>query len=420
MDKQALQKWLREEAVKRGDETVKWCSEMVKIPSEVPLSDTRDVCEYAKKIITGFGGLEISEHTQEEPVRNMVAVLKGNGKGKGKRLIFNGHLDTYPVGDRAAWDDDPFSGKIANGKIHGRGACDMKGGIAAAMMATKLLSEHLDMWSGEIVLALAGDEENMGERGTKYLLDTVPAAVGDAMICPDVGVANVLRFGQKGMYWISLEAVGKPGHGAHVHKGINAIDRLVEGITRINREVGGLPVNAPEMVTRAILDSAHVSEPLAGKGETEVLQKVTVNFGQIGGGLTPNLIPAGAWAKADIRIPVGVTLDQVIAKVKEIVDSIEGLSYTAMRAYAPNYSDPNHEIFGVLKKVVADVMQTEVVNTMRVGASDARLYRLVKQVPSVNCGLTPYGLGGPNEYTDIKEMVDLSVIHALAALEYLQ
>lgn len=422
MNVQAMQQWLRDEAVKRDDETVRWTAEMVRIPSEVPLSDTRAIADYARDVISGFDGMVVSEHTLEEPVRNIVGVCKGlktPGPGGPKRLIFNGHLDTYPVGDLSQWDDDPFSGLIKDGRIYGRGSCDMKGGIAAAMTAVKLLSERRDLWSGEVVLALGGDEENMGERGTKYLLDTVPEAVGDAMICPDVGVANVLRFGQKGMYWISLEAEGKPGHGAHVHKGVNAIDRLVEGITRINREVGGLPVNAPEMVTRAILDSAHISEPIAGKGETEVLQKVTVNFGQIGGGLTPNLIPASAWAKADIRIPVGVSLETVAAKVKEIVDSIEGLSYTAMRAYAPNYSDPDHEIFDILKRVVSDVLHKETVNTMRVGASDARLYRIFKNVPSVNCGLTPFGLGGPNEYTDIKEMIDLSAIHALAAYEFL-
>lgn len=401
------------------DELVKWTSELVQIPTEVPLSDTRAAADYAAAILAACEGSTVTQHCQEEPVRNLVAVLKGTGRGTPRRLVFNGHLDTYPAGDHAGWAENPFSGAVRDGKIHGRGAADMKGGIASAMLTYKLLSQCRESWFGELVLTLAGDEENMGERGTKFLLDTVPAAMGDAMICPDVGVANVLRFGQKGMYWIELRAEGKAGHGAHVHRGINAIDRLVEGIRRINSELAALPVNAPPEVTQAILAAAEVSEPLAGKGETDVLQRVTVNFGVIEGGLTPNLIPASASAKADIRIPVGVSLEQVADTVRGIVDSIEGLSYTPLRAYQPNHSPLDAPIFGIVKANVERVLQTKTVITMRVGASDARLYRLVKGVPSINCGLTPYNLGAPNEYADLEEMVRLAKIHVGAAFDFL-
>src|SRR4029079_19435025 len=113
---------------------------------------------------------------------------------------------------------------------YGRGVADMKGGIACSLLALQLMASCRDAWNGEIVMTLAGDEEAMRERGTAFLLDRVAHASGDAMICGDVGSPRVLRFGEKGFVWLDVEAAGKAAHGAHVHKGINAIERLIVAI----------------------------------------------------------------------------------------------------------------------------------------------------------------------------------------------
>src|SRR5699024_10390288 len=112
------------------------------------------------------------------------------------------------------------------------------------------------------------------------------------------------------------------------------------------------------------------------QGETEVLQKVTVNFGVIEGGISPNLIPAKASAQGDIRLPVGVKLEEVKQKIKEIVDSIDGLTYRIFRQYEANCSDINHEIFSLTAANVKHITGEEPVLTMRVGASDSRHYRI--------------------------------------------
>lgn len=392
-------------------------SRLVQIPSESPESDTRALVEELKTILENIDGVEVTCHTKEEPIVNLVARLKSNTPGK--RLILNGHLDTYPVGDASLWTKHPFSGHEENGRLYGRGAADMKGGIASYLLTFMIMSELMDSWSGELVMTLAGDEENMGVKGTKFLLDTVSEASGDAMISGDVGTAKVLRFGEKGLMWVELNAVGTPSHGAHVHKGENAIDRLVEGISRLNTELGAIEVKAPKSVTDAIEKSSVVSESYSGQGETEVLQKVTVNFGVIEGGISPNLIPAKASAQADIRLPVGVKLKDVEEEIKEIVDSIEGLSYHVFRQYEANWSDANHEIFSLTRANVKHVTGIDPVLTMRVGASDSRHYRLSKNIPSVNCGLNAYNLGGPDEYIEIDELVELAKIHVLTAFDYL-
>ena len=390
---------------------------LVQIPSESPESDTRALVEELKTILETIDVVEVTCHTKEEPIVNLVARLKSNTPGK--RLILNGHLDTYPVGDESQWTQHPFSGHEENGRLYGRGASDMKGGIASYILTFMIMSEFRDNWSGELVVTLAGDEESMGVKGTKFLLDTVTHASGDAMISGDVGTAKVLRFGEKGLMWVELIAVGKTSHGAHVHKGENAIDRLIEGITRLNTELEAIEVNAPKSVSEAIEKSSAVSEGFSGHGETEVLQKVTVNFGVIEGGISPNLIPAKASAQGDIRLPVGIELKDVEEKIREIIDSIEGLSYHVFRQYEANWSDTNHEIFSLTAANVKHVTGVDPVLTMRVGASDSRHYRLSKNIPSVNCGLNAYNLGGPDEYIEIEELVDLAKIHVLTAFDYL-
>lgn len=394
------------------------CSGLVRIPSETPPSDTREIARAVGEILQQVPGAEVSFHMAEEPVLNVVARIQGSGIGK--RLVFNGHLDTFPVGDRESWTVDPLGAWHKDGKVYGRGVADMKGGIACYIIAFMILAEWRGRWEGELVITLCGDEESMGLLGAKYVLDTVPHATGDAMISGDIGTSKVLRFGEKGLLWFELSAVGKPGHGAHVHRGVNAIDRLIEGMTKIHEGLRSIPVQAPAKVTQAIDRASQVSETYSGDGETEVLQSVTVNFGVIAGGISPNLIPAKAMTKGDIRVPVGVTINQVEEKVREIVASMEGLTFKVITAWEPNWSDPDHEIFSLTSNNCREVWGDDVVNTMRVGASDARLYRLIKNVPSVNCGLQGYNLGGPDEYAEIEDLVKVAQIHTLTAFDFLR
>ncbi|MDR7866661.1 MAG: M20/M25/M40 family metallo-hydrolase [Sporomusaceae bacterium] len=412
--RQALAAAVRE----RGDELVAICSRLVRVPSENPPSDTRAVAEAVGEILDRVPGIELSYPMLEKPVVNLVARIRGGRTGR--RLVFNGHLDTFPAGDRQTWTVDPFGGELVGDRLYGRGVADMKGGIACHILAFMLLAGCREDWSGELVITLAGDEESMGVLGTKYLLDTVPHAAGDAMISGDIGTSKVLRFGEKGLLWFELAAEGKAGHGAHVHRGINAIDRLVAGMAKLKAALEGMPVAAPPEVAAAIAAAGQLSESLSGAGETGVLQRVTVNFGMIEGGSSPNLIPAAALTRGDIRIPAGVTLAEVEAQVQAAVGLLDGLTFRTVRSWAPNWSDPGHEIFTLAAQNCRAVWGQEVATNMRVGASDARLYRLLKNVPAVNCGLNGYNLGGPDEYIEVEDLIKLATIHTLTAYDYLR
>lgn len=388
---------------------------LVRIPSETPPSDTRAAARAAADMLSTLDQVSTTIHTSEPPIDNLVATLRATRPGK--RLILNGHLDTYPVGNRSDWTDDPYSGAVRDGKIFGRGAADMKGGVACLLQTFRLMAQIRDVWAGELVLVLAGDEESMGVLGSQFLLDNVPEARGDAMLNADVGSPIVPRIGEKGMIWVDVFATGKPAHGAHVHRGENAIDairRAMDALTQLSR----YPVSAHREVTQTIEAAKPVSEPLGGLGEAEVLQKITVNFGCIKGGTTANLVPDRAEINTDIRLPMGVTVAQVEAEIARLLEPIRGVRFEVTRRYEPTWTSPMDPIVSAVMQACGKVLDGSPVANMRVGASDARLYRAAG-IPTVVCGLTPHNLGGPNEFVEIDELVDVTKIHTLSALNYL-
>lgn len=148
------------------------------------------------------------------------------GNGPGKRLVLNGDLDTFPLGALEEWTTDP-SGEVRDNRLYGLGISDMKGGVAAAIFALRIMADFQAHFPGELVGTFVGDEETLGALGTKFLLENVLYVRGDAMISGDMGTPQVLRFGDKGMIWLTLIAKGKSAHAAHVHKGISAIEKIV-------------------------------------------------------------------------------------------------------------------------------------------------------------------------------------------------
>jgi succinyl-diaminopimelate desuccinylase len=397
------------------DELIAMTRALVAVASPNPPSDTTAIAPVAADLLRSIPGAEVEMVESAPGILNVVARIAGHGPGK--RLIFNGHLDTFPIGENLGWTVPPLGGVLKDGRLYGRGVSDMKGGIACSLLAARLLAARRENWPGEIVVTLAGDEENMGSLGTGWLLEHLPLAKGDANICGDVGSPDVIRFGEKGLLWIEVEAVGKPAHGAHVHKGINAIDRLLDAVAKV-RELEALPVSAPAEVTAAIAASREISEPISGAGESATLGRVTVNFGTIAGGVSPNLVPSHAIARADIRLPVGVTTDILIDKLTAWLAPLEGVTWRATRRFEPSFTPPSHAVIRATERAAREVLGRKPAVNMRVGASDSRWYRMFG-VPTVVYGLTPYNMGGPDDYVMVDEMVAVASVHALAAFDFL-
>jgi len=387
---------------------------LVAVGSPNPPSDTHEIAGVAEALLREIPGIEVETVEPAPRVKSLIGRIRAERPGR--RLIFNGHLDTFPILEHLPWTVPPLGGVLKEGRLYGRGVCDMKGGIACSLLAAALLARHRDAWSGEIVLTLAGDEENMGALGTGWMLEHIPHARGDANICGDVGSPRIVRFGEKGLMWVEVEATGAPAHGAHVHRGANAIDRLRLALDRL-KNLETIPFRAPPAVTEAIARAKPISEPLSGAGESETLQRVTVNIGTIEGGTSPNLVPAQAVARADIRLPVGITTDVLAARLDEWLAPLPGVSWRAIRRFEPSFTPPDHEIVVRTAKVAEEVLGRVAVN-MRVGGSDSRWYRPAG-VPTVVLGLTPFNMGGADEYVEVDELSAVAKIHTLTAYDFL-
>ncbi len=400
----------------RGGDLVDAAQRLIAAPSPNPPLATGAVAHAAAKLVRRLApGAELTLHEAGEGVVNLVARV--SGAATGRRLILNGHLDTYPVNEALPWTVDPLGGEVRDGRIYGRGAADMKGGIAASMLALSVLAEHRDAWRGELVLALGGDEESMGRLGTQFLLDTVPHARGDAALIGDAGSPAVVRFGEKGFLWVEVETAGKPAHGAHVHLGVNAIDRLRAALDALSR-LAETAVEAPPEIVRAIEAARPISEPLGGAGESATLTRITVNIGRVAGGTSMNLVPAAASAGVDIRLPIGVSTGQIKVAIAAALGAMPGVRWRVLRAYEPSFTAPDHEIVRRVAAAATEVLGTAPAVNMRVGGSDSRLFRMAG-IPTVVYGPTPHNMGAADEYAEIADLQAVAAVHALTAFDFL-
>jgi acetylornithine deacetylase/succinyl-diaminopimelate desuccinylase-like protein len=173
----------------------------------------------------------------------------------------------------------------------------------------------------------------------------------------------------------------------------------------------------PDRVRRAIAAAKSISEPLCGLGEADVLTAVTVNIGIVSGGTSPNLVPSAAHAAVDIRLPVGVAAETVLASLRQWLDQ-PGITWRVLRCFEPNYTNPDDKLIRSCAAAAAEIMGKAPAVNMRVGGSDSRWFRMA-DIPTVVYGPTPYNMGAPDEYADISELGIVSRVHALTAFDLL-
>ena len=158
---------------------------------------------------------------------NVVGVLKGTGGGKS--IILNGHADVVPEGDHDQWDEGPYSGYIAEGKMYGRGTTDMKGGNTALLMVIAAMKALNIRLKGDIIFQSVIEEES-GGAGT---LDTILQGYkADAAIIPEPTNMKIFPK-QQGSKWFRLHVTGKTAHGGTRYYGVSAIDKAFIAIEHV-------------------------------------------------------------------------------------------------------------------------------------------------------------------------------------------
>jgi acetylornithine deacetylase/succinyl-diaminopimelate desuccinylase family protein len=400
----------------RREEALDLVSGLVRRPSENPPGDVRAATHYLADWLRARGlAPRLIETRPAEGLVNFV--VEAEGAGPGPHVIFNGHTDTFPVGDRSLWSADPFSGTVAEGNIHGRGVADMKGGLAASVFAFALLAGRRGAWRGRLTLAVVCDEETMGPWGANWLVDRDPKLRGDAVIIGEPSSPKTIRFGERGFVWLRIVTRGRSSHAAYPHHGWNAIGAM----TRLLEELRGLetrPWPVPEDFLRTIDGARATTDELLGAGTTDVLSAVNVNLGTIRGGTKINLTADHCEAEVDIRLPPGVSGAAVLQHAGRIVRSHRGAEYEVLRRSEPNYSAPDHELFALMTRNVTETTGAAPGLTIGAPATDSRVFRRAG-MPVAVFGPRPYNLGAADEHITVGDYLDTIRVHGLTALDLL-
>ncbi|MFQ5912420.1 MAG: ArgE/DapE family deacylase [Nitrospinota bacterium] len=407
--------WADRAIQEQSGDLIDLASDLVRIPSENPPGDTRDVCDFCEDWLTRRG-IAVRRLSADPTMPNVVARV--TGARPGRRLVLNGHMDTYPAGDPSPWRLPPYEGRVVDGRLFGRGAADMKAGVAAGLLMTALAAENQDQFAGELVLTLVSDEETMGERGTAYLLAQAPETRGDALLSPETTGLDMMCFGQKGLYWVRLTSRGKGAHGAFIHRGKSAVDALMAALADLRCRLETLGPSFPPELEHYVDAAREDPRGLLTSKDLEILRIVTVNVGKIYGGEKINLVAQSCEAEVDIRLPPGVFIERVRAALKDFLLDHSDVKMEELRSHDPTVSEPDSPLFRILQGEVRSVTGREPLLALRIGATDARLFRAVG-VPSATYGPTGHNVGGPNESVVLDELVQVARVLARTAFSFL-
>ncbi len=376
-------------------EVVQFCQELLKIKSVNPPGDELAAAEYIFRVLER-SGLEV-ELLNHSPGRASV-ISRLRGLGKAPALLFNGHIDTVPVGAEA-WLHDPFSGAIADGKIWGRGSADMKGGVAALMMALKILAEARLPLKGDIIFAAtAGEETNsLGASAIASRKDLEPVQV---ILIPEPS-GNELYIAEKGAFWVELTTQGKTAHGSMPDLGRNAVLMMVRLIEEFEK-----------------LDIPFKSHPL--------LDGFSRSVNTIAGGVKTNVVPDSCVATIDMRTVPGQDHRGILGMIETLIKGLERETpdFKAMAKIINDRApietpveDPAVEIF---HKVIREITGRPSVPQGTRYFTDGVVLVPALKAPLLICGPGIPGLAHqPNEYVEIDKLLDAVRIYTLAAKRFL-
>jgi succinyl-diaminopimelate desuccinylase len=346
---------------------------------------------------------------------NLIATCTGSEPGR--HLILNGHLDVFPAGDPVFWSDDPFSGAIRDNKLFGRGVSDMKAGTAASILTYVYLAEVRGQLKGTLTLTAVSDEETGGTWGSQYLVDHHPEVLGDCLINAEPSTPSTVRFGEKGPLWLKMRVNTHGGHGAYTHQSSNAIIETANIITKLQR-LTGLPVSMPPEVEARVEAARSALDAALGAGATDVVKRVTLSVGVIEGGVKLNVTAAECRAEVDLRCPVGLTSAELLSAFEDVLREHEGTSYEIVQQTDPNWSDPDHEMVGLLQRNAETVRGIRPLPGISIGGTDCRIWR-EKGIPAFVYGPTPNNMGGPDEFVTLDDLLGTAHVHTLSAFDYL-
>ncbi|WP_196594242.1 M20 family metallopeptidase [Pectinatus sottacetonis] len=330
---------------------------------------------------------------------NLYAQFKG---GSGKTLLFNGHIDTMPVGNKNAWRYDPFQGTINDNKIYGVGACDMKAGLMASIMAVELIKDAGFTLPGTVKITSVCDEEGGGNGS---IIAAASGQKADAVIvCEPTNYELIAA--HMGWIFFKVEFEGIAVHSGLKNKGINAIEKAIKIIEAVN-----------ELEHSWLLKYKH---PL--------LPPPSGNIGMISGGEAGSTVPDYCCFQTCVHYQPGMTYEQVAAEYTNAI-MIRSAGDEWLKDHKPKISiyqtgspfemDLTHPLVGSFQNAYQKAMHHPAKIVGSPAGCDSRSWHNIAKCPTLQ-----YGPGrleqchSVNEYVEINQYLDAIKIYANLILDW--
>jgi succinyl-diaminopimelate desuccinylase len=400
-------------------EAIAFTSDLIRIPTVNPPGDFyADCARHIGGVLTTFG-LDVEyhaaegrpEHTRPHPRVNVIGTRRGQ---RAHPLVhLNGHFDVVPAGD--GWTVDPFGGAVRDGRIWGRGSCDMKAGLAAAIFAVEAIRRANVDLNGSVEISGTVDEESGGFAGVAWLAEQgrISAARTDYVIIPEPLYVDRVCIGHRGVYWFEVETQGRIAHGSMPFHGVSAIDAMSIVLDRIRTDL------QPRLAART------TAMPVMPEGA----RQATLNVNAIAGGQpidgvqTP-CVADRCRAVFDRRYLIEESFDDVREEIGGLLEGIAatrpGFAYTLrdLLIVHPTQTPVGSPVVTALERALDRVLGRRGVIASP-GTYDQKHFARLAGVP--HC--VAYGPGildlahQPDEYCEVADLIDATKVIALAVLE---
>ncbi|MBA9027696.1 acetylornithine deacetylase [Peribacillus huizhouensis] len=336
---------------------------------------------------------------------NLVAIKKG--KGLGKSILLNGHIDVVPEGNQNDWEIDPFSGRIMNGRVYGRGSTDMKGGNVSLLLAIEaILASGINL-KGDMIFQSVIEEES-GGAGT--LAAVLRGYRADGAIIPEPTNMKIFPL-QQGSMWFRLIVKGKSAHAGTRYEGVSAIEQSIFVIEAIR----DLENKRNEALTHPLYENISIPIP--------------INLGKIHGGEWPSSVPDTVILEGRLGVAPFETVEDakesLKACIKELNSSFDWFSNKPVELeffgarWLPGYIDLDHPFLQTMQAAYKEKMNREAKLEASPWATDGGYLSGVGGIPTIVFGPGKTELAhDANEYIEIEKMIEAAQIIAITILDW--
>jgi len=352
-----------------------------------------------------------AEHTARHPRVNVVASRRGGG---GPVVHLNGHIDVVPPGE--GWTLDPFAGVVRDGRIFGRGVCDMKAGLAAAVYAAEAIARAGVALPGTLEISGTVDEESGGFAGVAWLAEQgrIAKARTDYVIIPEPLNVDRISVGHRGVYWFELTLVGRMAHGSMPFLGVSAIDGMTEVLSAIRGELE--PALAGRLTSMPVVP--------------EAARHATINVNAIEGGqpiagIQSPCVADRCRAIFDRRFLIEETFGrakaEIDALVKRALSRVPGVEHELrdLMVVDPVQTPHDSPVVSAVERAIGRVLDRQATLVASPGTYDHKHVARIAGIP--HC--IAYGPGElelahqPDESCRIDDLVNATKVLALATLD---